>query len=187
MIVQHAHHWKYTNIALLGVSFVVAYVLSQSPQFHDAIVGLGSWGYLGAFVGGMLFVSTFTVAPGTVILLVLTKTMSPITLGLVAGLGAVVSNLFMFRFIHHEMSTELRPIFKRFRGSHLAHLLHTRYFHWTLPVLGALIIASPFPDELGVGLLGISDIAVYEFVLLSFFLNSLGIFLLVSGWSLLGA
>jgi len=51
---------------------------------------------------------------------------------------------------------------------------------WTLPVIGAIIIASPFPDEIGVSLVGISKIKTYQFLLVSFILNAIGIFLVVS-------
>ena len=60
------------------------------------------------------------------------------------------------------------------------HLIHTKYFSWTLPVLGAVIIASPLPDEMGVGLMGISKLKTSQFILLSFVLNSIGIFIIVS-------
>jgi len=46
--------------------------------------------------------------------------------------------------------------------------------------VGALIIISPLPDELGVSLMGISKLKWYRFLLLSFTLNTLGIFFLLS-------
>ena len=44
--------------------------------------------------------------------------------------------------------------------------------------MGGLIIASPFPDELGIGLLGFSKMRTRWFVLLSFTFNFIGIFLI---------
>ena len=49
-----------------------------------------------------------------------------------------------------------------------------------LPVIGAIIIASPLPDELGVSLMGMSQMKASRFILLSYILNSIGIFLVVS-------
>jgi len=63
---------------------------------------------------------------------------------------------------------------------HFKKVLHTKYFSWTLPVIGAIIIASPFPDEIGVSLMGISKMKTYQFILISFLLNAIGIFLVVS-------
>ena len=47
-------------------------------------------------------------------------------------------------------------------------------------MIGAIIIASPFPDEIGVSLMGISKMKTYQFILISFLLNAIGIFLVVS-------
>jgi hypothetical protein len=59
-------------------------------------------------------------------------------------------------------------------------IFSTPYFAWILPVLGAFIIASPFPDEIGIGLMGISRMKTWQFLLLAFVLNSTGIFFIVT-------
>lgn len=51
---------------------------------------------------------------------------------------------------------------------------------WIIMPIGAIIIASPFPDELGVSLIGLSKLSTGKFILLSYILNSIGIFLVVS-------
>ena len=43
------------------------------------------------------------------------------------------------------------------------------------PFLGALLIASPLPDEFGVALMGLAKMPTSEFVPISFSLNFLGI------------
>jgi len=48
-----------------------------------------------------------------------------------------------------------------------------------LPVTGAVIIASPFPDELGVTLLGLSRVRNIHFLVVTYLLNTIGIFLIV--------
>jgi hypothetical protein len=45
--------------------------------------------------------------------------------------------------------------------------------------VGAIIIASPLPDELGLALLGVSTLSRPQFFLLSFAMNSLGIFIIL--------
>jgi len=76
--------------------------------------------------------------------------------------------------------SEIKHFFEFFGSDKLKHLMHTKYFSWTLPVIGAIIIASPLPDEMGVGLMGISKLKTKQFILLSFILNSIGIFLIAS-------
>jgi hypothetical protein len=145
------------------------------------IFHLGNYGYIGAFFGGILFVSTFTVSIGTALLLLLAETMRPVEIGLIAGVGAVIGDLLVFQYIRSKgIVSEIKHFFDFFGGDKIKHLIHTKYFSWTLPVLGAIIIASPLPDELGIGLMGISKLKTKQFVLLSFILNTIGICLVVS-------
>jgi hypothetical protein len=178
---NYRHKWKYTNLTFLIVSMGVAIFLSQYEPSHALLLHLGKLGYVGAFFAGILFVSTFTVAIGAVILLVLAEFLSPVEIGLVAGLGAVLGDLLIFRFIQDNMVGEISRVFKRIDAKHrIRHLFHSKYFSWTLPVVGAIIIASPLPDEIGVSLMGISQMKTIQFLPLSFILNAIGIFLVVS-------
>ena len=175
------HRYHYKNLTYLGLSLVIAIILLKTQIFYNLLVHLGSFGYLGAFVGGALFVSTFTVSIGTVILLILARSLNPVEIGIVAGLGAVFGDLIVFQFIRNKgLIDEIKHFFQHFGGDKVSHLIHSKYFSWTLPVVGALIIASPLPDELGIGLMGISQLKTSQFILLSFILNSIGIFLVVS-------
>ena len=175
------HKWKYKNLSILSLSILFAIFLSRYEPFHEFLLNFGDLGYVGAFLAGIMFVSTFTVATGAVILLVLSESLSPIEIGIVAGLGAVVGDLTIFRFIRDDLVKEVTDIYNHFdKDHHIRRVLHTKYFSWTMPVLGAFIIASPFPDEIGVSLMGISKMKTYQFILVSFILNALGIFLIVS-------
>src|SRR3990167_7131268 len=49
-------------------------------------------------------------------------------------------------------------------------------FWWVIPALGAVIIASPLPDELGLIMMGLSHIRTATFIVLSFMMNAAGIF-----------
>lgn len=175
------HRYHYKNLTLLAISLVIAFFLFQSQAFHEFLYHLGNFGYFGAFIGGALFVSTFTASIGAVILLFLAKSLHPLEIGLIAGLGAVLCDLTIFHFIRNKgLVDEIKHFFQYFGGDKISHLIHTKYFSWTLPVIGALIIASPLPDELGVSLMGISRMKTRNFIILSFILNSIGIFLAIS-------
>lgn len=176
-------HWKvsrYRNLTILFLGIVFAVFLSRYEPFHNLLLNLGEFGYIGAFIAGLLFVISFTATTGAVILFVLAERLSPIEMGLIAGLGAVVGDLTIFHFVKDNLIEEIKPLYDRFGGNHINHVLHSRYFHWTLPVIGAIIIASPFPDEIGVSLMGISKMKTYQFLIVSFILNFIGIFLIVS-------
>lgn len=171
---------KYENLSIFFLSIIFTFLLSQNNNFNSFLLGLGEWGYLGAFIAGILFVSIFTVSTGILILIVLSQALHPIEIGIIAGAGAVIGDLTIFRFIKDRIAGEVLPIYHMLGGHHMDRILHTKYFSWTLPVLGAILIASPFPDEIGVSLLGIANMKTYKFIILSFLLNSIGIFLVVS-------
>ncbi len=174
-------HYKYKNLTLVYLGIILAASFYQIDAFHQFLLHLGNYGYLGAILAGMLFVSTFTVATGAIILLILAEQLHPLEIGLFAGLGAVVGDLMMFHLVKDGLAAELERVYDLVDSRHhLIKVLHTRHFRWTLPVIGALIIASPLPDELGVTLMGISKMKTIEFIPISFLLNSVGIFLIIS-------
>lgn len=160
---------------MLLVGICLAVFLYHFEPFHQMLLSLGTLGYLGAFLAGVLFVSSFTVTTGMVVLLVLAEQLNVWEVALLAGLGAVLGDVLIFNFVKDELADEIKPIVKRWGGKYIQQLLHSKYFSWTIPLLGVLIIASPLPDEVGVSLLGISKMGTGKFLLLSFVLNSLGI------------
>lgn len=180
------NHWKYKNLTFLFLSIILAVLLSRIEVIHSFLLHLGGFGYLGAFIAGILFVNVLTVSTGALILLILVKNISALEVGIIAGLGAVVGDLLIFHFVKDSISRELKLVYNKVdHKHHLVKLLHTKYFNWSLPVIGALIIASPFPDELGVTLMGISQMKTYKFMVVSYLLNTLGIVSVVSAASLM--
>lgn len=171
---------KYHGLFLLFLSVLFAVWLFHVESFNNFLFSLGELGYIGAFIGGALFVISFTSATGAVILITLSEILSPLEIGIIAGLGAMVGDFTIFRFVKDDLVNEIKPLYKRFGGNHVAHLMHSKYFIWTLPVIGAFIIASPLPDEVGVSLMGLSKMKTYQFLLISFLLNAIGIYLIIA-------
>ena len=173
-------NWHYKNTTLLTISLVLFFYFADSPIIKNFVVSIGELGYLGAFVTGIFFVSTFTVAPAAVVIFHFANTLNPWEVALLAGAGSVLGDYIIFRFLRDKIFEELAPIFNQFGGRYLRKILRTPYFAWLAPVLGALIIASPFPDEIGIGLLGFSRLKNWQFLFVSFILNFAGIFAIVS-------
>lgn len=179
--------WKFKNLTFFIISILVAFFVSQSDEFYYFLHHIGQFEYLGAFIGGILYVSTFTVATGAVILIFLSDIIPTWQLVLVAALGSVFGDMVIFKFIKDKLSNELELVYDQIDShQHIAKLMHTKYFSWTMPVIGGLIIASPFPDELGVSLMGISKMSTVRFFIITFILDLLGIFLLVGAAKLIG-
>lgn len=172
--------WKYKNTFFLIVSLIVLFYITSTTFGQQTIHSISKLGYIGSFVSGIFFVSTFTVAPASVVLFKLAQAYNPFSIALSSGLGAVIGDYLIFRFLKDSVFEEIKPIFMELGGSNLSRLINTPYFAWLTPVLGALIIASPFPDEIGVGLMGISKLKNWQFLTISFLLNSLGILLIIT-------
>lgn len=172
--------WHYKNTTLLVLSLVVFFFLVETPRVDNLIRQAGTLGYLGAFIAGIFFVSTFTVAPAAVVLYHLADTLHPLEIAILAGLGAMIGDYIIFNFMKDRVFRELRPYFLKHGRPYIRILYKSPYFAWMAPVFGAFIIASPFPDEVGVGILGLSKIKRWQFFLLSLVLNAAGIFFVVS-------
>lgn len=171
--------WQYKNSFLLLLGLVILFLFADSNIVQNTIAKIGSWGYLGAFITGIFFVSTFTVAPAMYVLYNLAEKLNPFEIALFAGLGALVGDYIIFRFLKDRIFEELKPVFMKLGGNYLTRIFRTPYFAWLVPLVGAAIIASPFPDEAGIGLLGLSKLKNWQFMLISFLLNAVGIFIII--------
>lgn len=193
---MHIHH---RNLVILGLGIFFGIFLYFYPPFHRFIESLGNLGYLGAFLAGMAYDSTVTVTASLVTLSVLAEKFSPFEIALIAGLGAAVGDYIIFRFVHDDLVRDLQPIFNTVLGGvnrvgfvhrrliSLRHISRTHYFHWTMPLLAAVLIGSPFPNELAIGLMGTTSIKPRQFVIIDFLVNFTGIFLVVSAVNLIGS
>lgn len=172
--------WKYKNFTLFIGSVAFSFIVFRIEGLHTFFLDIGNWGYLGALIGGFLFVSSFTAAIGAVILLILAERLSPLEISIIAGLGGAVGDFAIFRFMKDGLLEELKPLWNKFRLNRISKCLRTKYLRWTLPILGAIIIVSPLPDEMGIALMGLSKIKKYQFVIIAFILDAIGVFLLTS-------
>lgn len=158
--------------------FIGIYIL-RSQTLHEYILHLGSFELIGAFVTGIFFVISFTVIPSAAVLLTLSETMNPFLLSLLAGAGGMCGDYLLMRYLRTETDELMLQVHERNHFT-IEKLLKSRLLAWIGPVIGAIIIASPFPDELGVTLLGITKLETKKFLLLVFTLDTIGIFLIVT-------
>lgn len=173
-------NWKYKNTLLLLISLVTLYFVSEMDFIRSIMVGLGDWGYFGAFLVGIFFVSTFTVAPSILVVYYLAQILNPWEVAVFAGLGAVIGDALIFSFLRDGFFDEIRPLFNFFRKPLYVRIYNSPYFAWMLPIVGAVIIASPFPDEIGISLMGLSKIKRWQFMIVSFILNSGGLLVIAT-------
>ena len=167
------------DAAIVALSVAVAVLLVRTDALSSVLASSREFGLLGSFVVGMFFTSIFTVAPATVTLAEIAQAGAVLSTAIAGGLGAVVGDLIIFRFVRDRLSEHLAEVLKRSEGmQRLKALFRYRIFRWLTILAGGLIIASPLPDELGIGLLGFSKVKTALFIPLSFVLNSIGIYVI---------
>lgn len=172
-------NWKYKNTALVIFSLAAFLFFAETPFVKNTTQFIGDFGYIGAFFVGILFVSIFTVGPASVVLFQLADRLNPLGVALAAGTGGMFGDYLILRFLKDKVFEELKPLYMEHGGRPLRKLFKTPYFAWAIPIFGALLIMSPLPDEVGLGLMGVSKMKTWQLMGLLYLLDVAGIFLIV--------
>ncbi len=161
------------NIFIFIVSIFVAYELFTTGVITEWVHASVAHALPGSFIAGFFFTSLFTLIPAAVVLAELSQVVSPWLIALCGAAGAVVGDLFLFFFVRKTVDSPF--ILTTGIRHRLKALMRHPFLRWVLPITGALIIASPLPDELGLALMGFSRISLLVFIPISFAMNFLGI------------
>lgn len=166
------------DILIIAISVLIAVILAKTGAFKEILVLTKEIKLMGSFVAGIFFVSIFTTAPATVALAQISQSNSIILVSLLGGLGAMFGDLIIFRFAKNNLSGDLIYLSQKSGFKKFTAIFRTKFFRWVIPFIGALIVASPLPDELGLVLMGVSKIKSSSFILISFLLNTTGILII---------
>jgi uncharacterized membrane protein YdjX (TVP38/TMEM64 family) len=164
------------DIGLIVLSVLIAVLLVRTGVLTNLLASIGDMEIFSAFIAGMFFTSIFTTAPAIAALGEIALLQGIVSTALFGALGAVVGDLIIFRFVRDRFSEHVSEILMHesiWRRFHL--LFKRRFFRWITFFVGGFILASPFPDELGIAVLGFSRMRVRYFALLSFVFNFIGI------------
>src|SRR3989344_5270297 len=160
---------------LIALSIVVAVFIVRMDIVARLESVLDGFTYLGIFMAGMLFFSAFTAAPSVALLGGFAQEDPVLLVAFVGGLGAVIGDYIIFRFVRDRIAEDLAFLFRSRKRQRFLLIFRTGLFRFLVPFIGALIVASPFPDEIGIAMLGLTRMRAGIFLPLSFFLNSAGI------------
>ena len=89
-------------------------------------------------------------------------------------------DLILFFFIRDRFYNDIVNSIKPKTIKHILRSFHFGFLKWIAPIVGALIIASPLPDEFGIALLSMSKVKTAVLMPVSFIMNALGIYLLIT-------
>lgn len=164
-----------TDLLIIAVSVAIAVILLATGALHTLLTSTEESRLLGSLVAGFFFTSVFTTAPAMIALGEISTTGSIITTALLGGLGATFGDLILFRFVRDRLGDDIRYLAKLTGVRRYTAIFRSHLFHRFVPMLGALVIASPLPDELGLLMMGIPKMQMRHFLPLAFVMNTLGI------------
>lgn len=166
------------DFLFIFIGAILALALSYSGIIGGVIKLLGNTA-IASFVSGIFWTSIFTIAPASVAFAHIAEYAPSIAVALWGGLGAMCGDLVLFFFIRDRFANDLIDSIKPKVAKHILNSFHLGFMKWLSPLLGALIIASPLPDELALTLMGLSKVRVAILIPVSFVMNTLGIYLII--------
>ncbi len=176
---QKARGYIIQDLIIIALSIVVAIVLVKTQLIVHFLESTKQYEFLGSFVAGVFFTSIFTTAPAIVALGEIAQMQNTFFVAFFGALGALLGDVIIFRFIRDNLSEHLTEIMKHQiedKAMHFKH--HLKFFRWVTFFVGGIIIASPLPDEIGIGLLGLSKMNMRWFIPIAFIGNFFGIVLI---------
>lgn len=175
---------NYPKLSAIALTYPVALFIFAAigPEAMHLLVeplGIG-----GIFLAGVLYTYGFTASAAMFIIPSFIPDFAPILIALVAGLGATLGDITIFRFLKGNLKKEIQrvariPTVRRVLSTPLMRIRTMRN------VIGFLIIMSPFPDEIGVAFLTMTRMDEPTFRVVSFAANVIGVYLLASAGTLL--
>ena len=181
--------YKYPKLTGLVIAIILAYIIFTNSNVSSYVSSIENIGYIGIFIAGMLLPLGFT-APFAVGLLITLNVENVIVLSLIAGLGAMFSDLLIFHFIRLSFMDEIKRLERTKMIKDVEHEVNELAIHYhiikhfkiyIMYTFAGFILASPLPDEVGVAMLaGFTKIRQSIFIPMSFLLHTFVIFILLS-------
>ena len=170
------HRYKYTII--LAITFIVAWAIGYLGIIDTYVAKAAEANQiLYTFIAGAMYSFSFTAGFSVLLFSELSISQDMILpLSLIAACGGLIADMLIFRFIKDVILRELGSHTKKF----IEKATKTKIAKVCLGVVGAIIIASPFPDEIGLTFMGVSKIKFWELVVLTYVLDAIGCYLIIS-------
>lgn len=173
----------YTNLerdlSIIVISVFFAIGIVRLGVIQDIVSSIDELKIIGSFIAGFFFTSAFTIAPAAIALAEISQTTSPILVAFWGALGSLVGDLVIFLFIRDHFTDDVMEVLHTLKNEKkIVHFFKRGFFRWLSPVLAALIIASPLPDELAIALLGISKVRMSVFIPICLVMNFFGILII---------
>lgn len=172
------------DLFIFILSLSVAWWIIKTGVVHQIIDNILPFQFLAEFITGMLYTSFLTSPISVAMLLSLATEGNPIVIALLGGLGAAAMDLLIVKFFRKNKG-DINEVSHELKLQRISKFLKDWNIEFMVPLMGALIIASPFPDEIGLLMLGASKLKYRDLAIISYLLNTAGILLIVTPINLL--
>jgi hypothetical protein len=166
------------ELSFIVASFIFALFLVQSGAVAEFISATEGMTALAAFITGIFFTSVFTIAPASIALAKIAEQALPAEVALWGALGAMFGDLVIFLLIRDTIGEDVVYAVRHSKYKRILSHLNLGIVRFLAPIIGGLLIASPFPDEFGLAVLGITRIKVSVLLPLVFVLNFFNIYII---------
>lgn len=164
-----------TSVFILCLGF--AWWFLKTGYMHNLIGNVLPFRFIAEILAGVFYTSFLTSPLSLGMLVVLGESNNPVITAMLAGLGAILGDLLIIKIFRDRLSSDFKFLSKRIgQGTNFLKRFHLDFI---IPFIGAIIVASPLPDELGLIMLGVSKLKYGQIALLSYVLNTAGILLIL--------
>lgn len=170
----------FRDIFFVAISIFVSVWIVRLGVLQNVTSVMSEAKLLAAFITGFFFTSAFTIAPAAVVFVGLGSSMPHLLLAFWGACGALVGDLAIFFFVRDRFAEDVLDVLKITKSRKITHFFKKGFFRWLSPLIGAIIIASPLPDEIGITMMGISKTQLSLLIPISFVMNFIGVLLVVS-------
>ena len=162
------------DIIIISVSIIIAIFIVKTDFINWVLFTYRLPPFLLALLAGIFYASIFTAPLSIAAIIALAQDGFLISTVIFGGIGAALGDLLIFKFLKLGIAKNIVIFLKQKKVFHIQQKRILRIF----PICaGLFIIASPLPDEIGIFFLGTSKIKEGYFVILAYFLNAVGIYL----------
>lgn len=170
------------DLLFVGLSIIAAVIIGKLGVVNQFLTASEETSLFASFIAGIFFTSLFTIAPAGIVLATIAQTTPIYQVALFGAFGAMLGDFILFVFVRDVVAQDMMDLIKTSKIKRYFAIFKLRMFHWIVPFTGALIIASPIPDEIGIAMMGFSKVKTGLLLPVSYVMNFIGIVLVGYGF-----
>ena len=176
IIQLHKPHLGRDSLIIAASISIAVFIAKENLVAH--FVSTVGFVPIEAFIAGFFFTSLLTITPAGIAFAEMAHVAPLMQIATWGAAGAVLGDLILFLFVRDAISQDLMTMLRGSWIRKLKALFKSPFLSWAVPVAGALAIASPLPDEVGLAMLGLSKTDLRFLIPVSYAMNFLGILLI---------